>query len=219
MKWLASWLKLLVIVFVAKTMMFFIIYTMGDVIMPNYEELYNIARNKYNQAIEDRNAIRRNKSELQGKKNTLTRELGGKQATLVAIQQKKLLIQEAVNKCKSIIDGEYPAMKRDLQSTSEEFKRIISTDRGVADLSSIYSSDISSTQSNLNAIFGELNGLLSNFSEQERVAQASVKTCINELSTVSTQLNNVGNEYEAQRRINSFYTQMKEYESRWLNGE
>lgn len=187
--------------------------------MPNYEELYNIARNKYNQAIEDRNAIRKNTSELQGQKNTLTRELGEKQAALVAIQQKKLLIQEALKKCQSIIEAEYPSMKRDLQSSSDEFKRIISTDKGVADLFSIYSADISSTQSNLNSILSELTGLLSNFSEQERAAQTAVTTCSNNLASVSTQLNNVGSESEAQRRINNFYTEMKEYESRWLNGE
>ena len=66
--------------------------------MPNYEELYYIARNNYNRAIENRDAIRRNTSELQGKKTTLTRELGEKQSAFAAIQQKKLLVQEALDK-------------------------------------------------------------------------------------------------------------------------
>lgn len=61
--------------------------------MPNYEELCYIARNNYNRALENRNATRKNTSELQGEKTTLTRELGEKQSVLAAIQQKKIFLK------------------------------------------------------------------------------------------------------------------------------
>lgn len=187
--------------------------------MPNYEELYYIARNNYNRAIENRDAIRRNTSELQGKKTTLTRELGEKQSALAAIQQKKLLVQEALDKCKHIIENEFPAMKKDLQTTSDEYKKIISSDTGVADLSSIYSTDISSTDSNLDAVVTELQARIKELEGQEATAQTAVTNCSNELSTVTTQLNNVGSESSAQRQVNAYYTEMKEYELKWQNGE
>ena len=93
--------------------------------MPNYEELYYIARNNYYQAIENRNAIRRNTSELQGRKNALTRELSEKQASLSAIRQKKSLVQDALNKCRDILNNEFSTMKVDLTRTSEEYKKIV----------------------------------------------------------------------------------------------
>jgi len=187
--------------------------------MPNYEELYYIARNKYNQAVEDRNSLRKNIAELQGRKDTLNRELGEKQATLLAVQQKKVLIQEALKKCDKIIENEYPAMKRDLQSTSDEYKKIIISDKGVADLFSIYSGDIESTYSNLESVSSEFKRFLNDFEQQEKNAQAAVTNCANELNNVKNSLNNAGNESQIQRQINNYFTEMKEYESRWLNGE
>lgn len=191
----------------------------GVELMPNYEELYYIARNNYNRAIENRDAIRKNASELQGKKTTLTRELGEKQSALVAIQQKKLLVQEAFDKCKHILENEFPTMKKDLQTTSDEYKKIISSDTGVADLSSIYSTDISSTNSNLDAVITELQARIKELEGQEATAQTAVTNCSNELTSVTTQLNNVGSESSAQRQVNAYYTEMKEYELKWQNGE
>lgn len=187
--------------------------------MPNYEEMYYIARNNYNRAVENRNTIRRNTIELQGKKTTLTRELGEKQSALAAIQQKKLLVQEALDKCKHILENEFPAMKKDLQTTSNEYKNIISSDTGVADLASIYSDDITSTSSNLEAVITELQARIKELEGQESAAQTAVTNCSNELSSVTSQLNNVGSESVAQRQINAYYTEMKEYEAKWQNGE
>jgi len=191
----------------------------GDDDMPNYEELYYIARNNYYQAIENRNAIRRNTSELQGRKNALTRELSEKQASLSAIRQKKSLVQDALNKCRDILNNEFSTMKVDLTRTSEEYKKIISSDKGVADLSTIYSSDLSSTKSGLETIISDLERALRDLEGQETSAQNEVTSCSNDLSSVTSQLSNVGDEAMAQRQINNYYTEMKEYELRWQNGE
>ncbi len=187
--------------------------------MPNYEEMYYIARGKYNQAIEDRNAIRRNTSELQGRKTTLTRELGEKQATLTEVKQKKSLVQDALNKCNDILSNDFPTMKSDLLYTSDEYKKIITSDKGVADISTIYLSDITSTQNNLEEIISDLEKSLRELEDQENSAQNAAIQCNTELTSVSSQLNNVGNEAAVQRQINNYYAEMKEYEIRWQNGE
>ncbi len=187
--------------------------------MPNYEELYNIAKNKYNQAVEERNNIRKNTAELQGKKGTLTRQLSEKQSALSAIQQKKGLVQDALSKCQRILDNEYPNMKKDVQTTGEEYKKIITSDLGVADLQTIYASDLQNTLSDLNTIISELNRILRDLNSQESTAQTDVSTCSSELNTVTNNLNNIGSESAAQRMINIYYTEMKEYEIKWLNGE
>ena len=54
---------------------------------------------------------------------------------------------------------------------------------------------------------------------QETSAQNEVTRCSNDLSSVTSQLSNVGDEATAQRQINNYYTEMKEYELRWQNGE
>lgn len=187
--------------------------------MPNYEELYYIARNKYNQAVEERNRIRNDTIKLQSEKNRLTNLLAEKQSALKAIQDKKGLIQDALDKCRHILDEEYPNMKKDLQMTGEEYKKIITSDMGVADLESIYSTDFQSTMNDLNNIVTELNRILKNLESQETTAQNELNSCNYELSTVTCKLNNVGSEASAQYKIDTYYAEMKEYEIRWQNGE
>lgn len=187
--------------------------------MPNYEELYYITRNKYNQAFEDRNAIRRNAAEFQEKKNALTRELSEKQSVLREIQQKKVIIQETLDKCKDVLSVEFPSMEKDIKSTSEEYKKIIVSDKGVADLFAIYSTDISDTKSNLISIITELERILRDTEEQEITAQHELNNCNNELSFVTGQLKSLGSEAAIQRQINNYYAEMKVYEFKWKNGE
>lgn len=187
--------------------------------MPNYEELYNIARNKYNQAVENRNTIRRNSSELQTRKTTLTRELEEKTSALTAVQQKIALVQNALDKAKSILQNEFLSMRKDLQATSDEYKKIISSGNGVADLSLVYADDITNTQNNLNTIISELERLYRTLESEESQMKKAVTDCSTELSSVTSQLRNVGSESAAQRQINNYYTEMKEYETKWMNGE
>lgn len=187
--------------------------------MPNYEELYYITKNKYNQAIINRDTIRRNRSALQGRKNTLLHELEERRITLNSLKQKVTILQDAENKCSSIINNEFPDMKKYIQETSDEYKKIINSDNGVADIQSVYSSDIQSTQNDLNSILSDLSQKRKNLEDQVDAAQQSFDNCNNELNTVTNQLNNVGSEYDAQRQVNNYYTQMQVYKTKWLNGE
>lgn len=84
---------------------------------------------------------------------------------------------------------------------------------------SIYSTDISSTDSNLAAVITELQARIKELEGQETTAQTAVTNCSNELTSVTTQLNNVDSESLAQRQVNAYYTEMKEYELKWQNGE
>lgn len=187
--------------------------------MPNYEELYYIARNKYYQAIEERNTAQRRISELQAQKSRLSRELSEKQVNLSAIQEKKAMIQEVHDTCGGILNNEFPTMNKDLLSTSEEYKKIISSDSGVADLASIYASDISGTKNGLEAAKSEIGSALKALEEQVDTAQKEITSCNSELESVSAQLRTAGDPAAIQWKINSYYTEMKEYERRWMNGE
>ena len=187
--------------------------------MPNYEQLYYLARSKYYQAIEDRNTAQRRASELQARKNTLSRELTEKQSALSAVQQKKAMIQETLDTCNSILNNEFPAMKNDLNQTSEEYRKIIESDQGVADLAAIYASDVTDTKSRLDAAGADLNRILKELEEQASTIQKEITDRNNELASVSSQLRTVGDVNALQCKINNYYTEMKEYERRWQNGE
>lgn len=187
--------------------------------MPNYEELYYIARNNYNQAVNDLNYIRRTTNDLQTRKNNLVHELGEKRSALSGLKQKVSLLEKAEKKCNSIINDEFPDMKKYVQSTSDEYKKIIESDKGVADIQSIYSSDIQSTQNDLNNILTDLSSKRKNLEDQVDNKQQEVTNCSDQLWTVSYQLNNVGSEFYAQMRVNNYYAQMQEFYRKWINGE
>lgn len=124
---------------------------------------------------------------------------------------------KAKDKCRSIINNEFPSMKRYVQDTSNEYKKIISSDKGVADIHSIYSLDIQSTQNDLNSVLSDLLQKRKNLEDQVNTTQQAVDNCGNELNAVSNQLNNVGSEYYTKVQANNYYAQMQEYRRRWLN--
>lgn len=187
--------------------------------MPNYEELYYNARSKYYSALEEKNSIRRKTSELQGKKSTLTQTLNRKNSELSALKHKVQLVQEAENKCESVKNNEFQTMKRDIGYLSDEFKKIVSSDKGTADIQSVYSSDIQNSQNDLENILLDLKNKRKDLQDKVNTTQQEVNKCSNELSSVNRELSCVGSESYAQSRANCYYAQMKEYERKWHNGE
>lgn len=183
--------------------------------MPNYEELYYTARNKYYQAIENRNYIQRTSSELQGRKNSLQNELLQKQNALRLCLSKLAIVQDAENKCRSIIDNEFEAMRKSIQQLSEEYKKVISSDMGVADIESIYSDDVSRTNSDLQQILSELEQARRSLEDQAASSRQDIDRCNSEISETSRQMNSLGNASYAQSQINTYYAQMKEYQRKW----
>ena len=57
--------------------------------MPSYEELYNIAKQNYRKAVDERDELKKNLQNLQQQKQKLSGDLLKKQAVLTAIQAKK----------------------------------------------------------------------------------------------------------------------------------
>jgi len=186
--------------------------------VPNYEELYYSAKNKYYRALEDKNNIRRKTSELQGKKSTLTQKINQKSSELTALKHKVQLVQEAEEKCASVKDNEFQTMKRDVQYLSNEYKKIINSDKGVADIQSVYSSDIQNTQSDLENILLDLRNKRKDLENKVNTAQQELNNYNSELSSVNREMSSVGSEYYAQQQANCYYSQMKEYERKWKNG-
>lgn len=187
--------------------------------MANYEELYNSAKHNYEEAISERNSIRQKSSELNGRKDELNRELDEKRNALSDIKQKLAIVRDAYDKCNNILNNEFPDMKKALLDTGTEYKKIITSDKGVADLSSIYSTDLTNTKGNLDNISADLGKSISDLEDKETNAQREVDNCSSELEGVKSQLNNLGSEYSAQIRADIYYAEMKEYERKWLDGE
>ena len=110
-------------------------------------------------------------------------------------------------------------MKKSLELAGQEYAKIISSDGSVADLISIYADDFTNTQNGLSAIQTDLQNKLKTLEEEEKTANKEVTDCQNQLNTVNSGLNNSGSEWYAQRKIDQYYTEMKTYEQKWLNGE
>lgn len=189
------------------------------VLMPDYEELYNDAKQKYFNAIDERDTLRKNKKNLEQQQSQLSKELNQKQNNLNNAQGKKKLIKEALDKCKNILENEFKEVKNNIGSASKEYLKIISADTKVADINSIYDSDFKKTENALSNIKTDLNSKLKTLETEEQKANKEVSDCQNKLNSVNTSLKNVGDEWYANRKVDSCYTQMKTYEQKWLNGE
>lgn len=187
--------------------------------MPNYEELYYTARSNYYRAVENRNQINRRTEELTGRKNSLTQALQRDMARLRDLQHKLSLVQDAERKCVEVTNNHFPPVKSGIQSISEEFRKILASDRGVADINAIYASDLQATQSDLGVVASDLARVRRMIEEELNGVQGSVNNTSNELNAVSSQLRNVGDSRVEQIRANNYYAQMREYQRRWQNGE
>ncbi len=187
--------------------------------MPNYEELYYIAQSNYNQAVDNLNSLISRRNELVAQKNQLSTELSQKQEELNAANEKKTLVENALTKARDISSGEFADMKTALEDASDEYKALISADTGVADIWSIYSDDITSTQNDLNSIISNLEAKLNIINNEVESAQGEVNRVSGELNSVEYALRNVGDEGYARNQVNSYYSEMKEYEQKWQNGE
>lgn len=183
--------------------------------MPNYEELYYTAKNKYNQAVENVNYIRHTSSELQNQRNNLSRELNQKKDMLVQESNKLSVVQDAEKKCSSIISNEFSVMKTSIQKLSEEYKKVISSDMGVTDIGNIYQEDINKTDSDLNGTLHELQQAKIKLEEQISSLKKDINNCSNELNDTNRRLNSLGSSTYAQFQVGFYYAQMKEYQKKW----
>lgn len=187
--------------------------------MPNYEELYNDAKNKYNQAVSEKSSIRTKSGQLQTQKVELERQLSQKRTALSNIQKKQAAVDAVITKVNKIQSEQFPAMKKGLKNASEAYADVLSADSGVANLLNIYDTDITATNNNLNQIHTEMTRILNALNAEEKTAKNEVKKYNDDLNNVKKQINGLGSEAAAQIKIDFYYTEMKTYEVKWLNGE
>lgn len=185
--------------------------------MPNYEELYYTAKRNYERTLNDLSYIRSTKQTLESRKSTLKANLPNKEQSLKTAKNNLRLMSKAENKCQNIINDEFPTAKSSIKTAGTEYKKIISTDKGVADINSIYSTDISDTKKDLDSILSELSRKRKTLEGKVESAQKDYDDCFNELNSVQSQLNNLGSEYWTQIKANNYYVQMQEYKRKWEN--
>lgn len=188
--------------------------------MPNYEELYNIAKAKYRDAVDERDNVMRKVNDLQNKKKELEVQYGQKEESLKNVRKKLNLVQKALDKCKSIInDGKISDMKKSLADAGEAYKNVISADSNVADIEKIYSDDVGSVERSVNAVKLDLENIIRNIKDEEQNAAGDLNRCKTDLDNVSTELYKSPSKYELDRRVDNYYAEMKFYEKKWLEGE
>ena len=187
--------------------------------MPNYEEMYYISKRNYENAVNEKNRIHSRSSELNGEKSRLAKELDEKNKALADIKNKLNAARKAHEKCNKIINGEYEDMKKELVQTGTEYKAIFQTDKGVADLSLIYSQDIINTYNDLNNISESLGRSIAQLEADEQAFQTAINQCSQDLKNVEAQMKNLNDEAAAQKVSEKYYVEMQEYKMRWQNGE
>lgn len=186
----------------------------GCVFMPNYEELYYIAKKNYFQAVEERDSLRRTVSDLQQICNNLCRELTQKQDYLKTVQQKKDSVQSALDKCQSIISQEFETMQKNLISAGDEYMKFISADSQVANLSDIYSEDLRLTKTALENTKDTLQKQIRKLLSDETEASQAVSDSESRLANIKNQIRNCDTN-AANNRVNYYYSEMKTYERKW----
>lgn len=182
--------------------------------MPNYEELYYIAKKNYSQAVEERDSLRRTISGLQQESNNLRRELVQKQDYLKIVQQKKDSVQSALDKCQSIISEEFETMQKNLISAGDEYMKFISADSQVANLSDIYSEDLRLTKTALENTKDTLQKQIKKLLFDESEASQAVFDSESKLANIRNKIRNCDTS-AANNRINYYYSEMKTYERKW----
>lgn len=184
--------------------------------MANYEELYNTARIRYNQSVESLNNTIRSRNELVGQRNSIVNNLNNKIGDLNNINYNIWIVQNAENKCRSIIDNDFPKVKSSISKTSEEYSKIFSSDRGVANIENIYSSDLTNTRNDLNSVLTDLAQKRRKLESQKESIERDVNSYNNQLNSVNRQLVNTNIDY-LRRVTDCYFTQMSDYRRRWLN--
>ena len=192
----------------------------GDDSMANYEELYYSARNKYNRAIDNRDSSVRRSRELESQKSQLNNQLSENISLLNNIREKKSKLQDALNKSRSVLNDQFYAMQRAIIDAGSQYRGSFQSDMGTADLAAIYESDFSATKNELETAVSTLETAISNIEEKETQADTSVNNCKNDISSVEAQIRTANNDADSyQCMANSYYAEMKQYETKWLNGE
>lgn len=190
--------------------------------MPNYEELYYAARNKFNSAVNSRNEARKKKNAWTSQKNAKYRELATHKASLLKNAGKKALLESAAKKCASILasDGPFLQMKTNLGRARDEYIAILESDEGVADIYAIYEDDINRTEGDLDKIHQEIQSKLNACIDQETYLNSTITKTEDAISTLTSNVKKAeADEAYAQRQVNTYYTTMQEYKRKWENGE
>lgn len=179
--------------------------------MEDYEESYYQAKRKYNQAVEQMNNNSRMRTELNQSKKELLNERGQKEESLRKTKQNIILLKDAEDRCRQILDSEFQNMKNSINTVSMEYRRILNSDTGVADISEIYSSDITATYNDLNNILEELSNRRAAFEDTANTQQNELNNCNGRIDDVERQLNNLEDYNQLRRQAQRYENEMYEY--------
>lgn len=187
--------------------------------MSDCEESYYYYREKYNDAVENRTHQERICSECEMDIARLSTDVDTLRAQKRELERNIGLLEFAETKCRSILEQPFARMTAALSEASEEYRKIFSSDTSVADLSAIYSDDITCTKQDLEYILAELANKKSTFQTESDNCQRQIDNEGRELDDARRKLSQARGEKNTYLRQEAHYnTQMEYYYKKWMAG-
>jgi chromosome segregation ATPase len=184
--------------------------------MPDYESLYYSAKNHYDDALDYRYTLQNEISDLENSKRSYENDLDNKQDQLTALKNKKSLIKDALKNAKQIESDEFSDMKSSIKTAGSAYKTFVVTDSTAADLESIYSSDVTTSKSNLDTVITNFEKYNKDYDDKIDDKKREIKQCKENLSNVKSKLRSKYSDQASNNRsIDYYYAEMQHYKKKW----
>lgn len=188
--------------------------------MVNYEEIYNTAKKNFYAAVEDRNVIRKEIAGLEESNIQLKKMIAELQESLEKMTKREALLNDTKYACEKILNpaGEFEITKHWITETDSEYKSILESDFGVADIQTIYGYNSAGYETKID------------LEKSLEILKKLCEDCLTEKNDFNSNLQKANSTYyennrkistlivkenEIQRKINYFYGEMTVATRKW----
>ena len=187
--------------------------------MSDCEELYYYCRGKYNDAVENKTRQEIICSDCERDIARLSTDVDTLRAQKRESDRNIGLLEFAETKCRSILEQSFARMTAALSEASGEYRKIFSSDTSTADLSAIYSDDITCTKQDLEYILGELMNKKRTLQADSDDFQRQIDNNSSALEDARRNLSQARGEKNTYFRQEVHYrTEMEYYFKKWMAG-
>ena len=181
--------------------------------MVNYEEIYNTAKKNFSAAVEDRNVIRKEIAGLEEGNIQLKKMITELQESLENVTKREALLNDAKLTCEKILNptGELEITKHWIKETDLEYKSMLESDLGVADIQTIYNYNSAGYETKID--LEKSLEIIRKFCEECSTEKKDFNTSLQKVNSAYYENNKkisvlTVKETDIQRKINYFYGEM-----------
>ena len=182
-------------------------------VMVNYEEIYNTAKKNFSAAVEDRNVIRKEIAGLEEGNIQLKKMITELQESLENVTKREALLNDAKLTCEKILNptGELEITKHWIKETDLEYKSMLESDLGVADIQTIYNYNSAGYETKID--LEKSLEIIRKFCEECSTEKKDFNTSLQKVNSAYYENNKkisvlTVKETDIQRKINYFYGEM-----------